>query len=112
MPANTIRASYPERVNERTPALDNWINGVGAVLFLLLAAALASRVAPRRSRIRHFSIREAVLALCGITAVSAILTIACTYGLFRLLDHWTHRRWVAQIAPCAPPRHQTRPPAT
>jgi hypothetical protein len=74
------RTTYAGGTDEPSTQLDNWIVGLGACIFFLLAAALASQVAPRRaSRLRHFSTREAVLALCGVTAVCCAIAILGTF---------------------------------
>ncbi len=68
------RGKYAAGMNEPSGPRDNWTVGVGAGVFLVLAVALASQVAPP-SRLRRFSIREAVLALCGVTVASSVLGI-------------------------------------
>lgn len=71
-----LHAIYPIRTDEPSLAISNWTVGIGAAVFLLLAAALAVRVAPRNTRLRHFSTREAVLGLCGVTVVCCTIGIA------------------------------------
>jgi hypothetical protein len=74
-------------MGEPSGARDNLTVGIGSGVFLVLAVVLASQVAPP-SRLRRFSIREAVLALCGVTVASSILGIVggshadvCVFGI-------------------------------
>jgi hypothetical protein len=69
------RNTYPVDKPPSSP-LENWVVSIGAGILLLLAVALASRLAPRRSsRLRHFSTREAVLALSVNTVICCLIAI-------------------------------------
>ncbi len=93
-PREAERGEWPPS----TP-VDNRVVGLGACVIFLLAAALASQVAPprRSARRRHFSTREAVLALCGATVV------CCTIAIFGTsLSHHHVRAFTPRIEADSP----------
>lgn len=70
-----LRVEYQKKVP--SAGADNWTAGVGAGVFLVFAVVLARQVAARRA-LHLFSIREGVLALCGVTVACSVITISGT----------------------------------